>query len=655
MAARDLLDLDPLVEWCRVVLERGLQDVTSLDEVTTSQPAVQTTPPLPDDLRVPLRAHGFDEFDETALALTLAPDLDADLAALVAALNGVPGRRYPTLATIAHLVGARGPERVSLAARLSDDGPLAQVGLVQIVPPADAPVQGEPPRGPSMLASCVGSTALLRWANGATRLQSALRPYVRDDLIAPSAPPDPVVAALLDARVAIGRPTVTSLVGAHPGHALSTALYAVAQTNRNVLIVAAEALVEQSSAARIAAEAVLRRAVVIVRGPAGNVPAKRWETLATSIVIGAYPNLEHETLLDSCSLTVNVTSEATVGTHLVEVLRGTGVKVSLAEAERMARWKHLRHDDIGQLAATLSARAAGRTVAGEAPEVTSRDVSEVSIGVVGHELSRLATPLVTSRDWRQLVLVPDLREQVMELVEQAAGRSQVFDDDGFGALPGQPRGVTAIFAGPSGTGKTLAARLVAGELGLPLYAVNLAATVSKYVGETERNLDAVFAAAEQTDAVLLFDEAEALFGKRSEVQDARDRYANLEISFLLQRMERYDGVAILATNLLEHFDDAFSRRISFCLHFPYPDEDQRSLIWRAVWPQGFQLAADVDLDELATRHPLCGGHIRNIALSAAHLARARGTLVDDACLRRAVDREYAKLGQVVDPVPGGLA
>jgi SpoVK/Ycf46/Vps4 family AAA+-type ATPase len=222
----------------------------------------------------------------------------------------------------------------------------------------------------------------------------------------------------------------------------------------------------------------------------------------------------------------------------------------------------------------------------------------------------------------------------------------VLEESGFGALPGQPRGVTAVFAGPSGTGKTLAARLVAGELGLPLYAVDLAATVSKYIGETERNLDAVFSAAGRADVVLLFDEAEALFGKRSEVQDARDRYANLEISFLLQRMERYDGVAILATNLLANFDEAFVRRLSFCVHFPFPDASLRAAIWKSVWPDRVPLADTVSLDELAARHPLSGGHIRNIAVAATHLARARGGIVDLECVNRAVEREYEKLGQV---------
>ena len=158
----------------------------------------------------------------------------------------------------------------------------------------------------------------------------------------------------------------------------------------------------------------------------------------------------------------------------------------------------------------------------------------------------------------------------------------------------------------------------------------------------------MFRAAEEADAVLLFDEAEALFGKRSEVQDARDRYANLEIAFLLQRMEVYEGVAILATNLVGHLDGAFSRRLSFCLHFPFPDTTQRMRIWRACWPSAVSLAADVDLDHLAALHPLSGGHIRNVAIAAAYRARAAGSSVDAACIRRALSREYAKLGLVRD-------
>ncbi|WP_307052283.1 ATP-binding protein [Arthrobacter oryzae] len=299
----------------------------------------------------------------------------------------------------------------------------------------------------------------------------------------------------------------------------------------------------------------------------------------------------------------------------------------------------------------LIARARGR-YNGQSTGVTAEDVTEAAVGIVDRDLARLASRLDTSRDWSHLVVPPALRADLSDLVEQANGRAFVLTKMGFGEQPGQPRGVTAVFAGPSGTGKTMAARLVAGELGLPLYRVDLARTVSKYIGETERNLDAVFAAAEQSDAVLLFDEAEALFGKRSEVQDAHDRYANLEIAFLLQRMESYQGVAILATNLLGHLDDAFARRLSFCIHFPFPDAAQRSLIWRSIWPPPVTLEDGIDFDGLAAQHPLSGGHIRNIAVAAVHLARVKGTVVDRACLDRAISREYSKLGLVLNLFEG---
>lgn len=646
MRPRGGLDLDPLVRWCAEVLARGLDG-----EV----PPVTTVPPLPEHLRDPLLAHGFDAFDQTALALALAPDLAADLAASTWALTGSSASPYLTVAAVADLVGARGAERVGLAARLSDDGPLARMGLLHIVPPRESPVVGEPPRGPTLLASCVASTALLRCAFGILRLDPTLRPWVRDDLVAPSAPTDPLAAHVLADRLRAGHPSLTSLVGGRSGEALATALYAAATAGRNGLVVSAEALVDAVPAARVAAESLLRNAVVVVTGDPSAVPPHRWEAFASVVVVDSHPVLDNDAPHDVGSLEIRSGAGGSVGTHLVDVLHSRGVVVSPGDEARLARWEHLDHDDVARLAAAIAARVVGRRLVGEPTDVTSRDVTSVSIGLLGHGLARLATPLQTSADWTQLVVPSDIREQLSELVAQAAGRVQVLEDSGFGAQPGQPPGLTAVFAGPSGTGKTLAARLVAGELGLPLYGVDLSAVVSKYIGETERNLEAVFTAAEQTDAVLLFDEAEALFGKRSEVQDAHDRYANLEVSFLLQRMERYDGVAILATNLLGHFDDAFARRLSFCLHFPYPDEALRGRIWHAVWPAGVTLAGDVDLAELANRHPLAGGHIRNIAVAATHLARARGGDVDRACLERAIDREYAKLGQITDAMAEALS
>jgi hypothetical protein len=637
------VSLDALAVWCADVLQRAVDA-----DLPDGETAVISQPPLPWHLRDPLRRHGFDGFDETAIALTLAPDLDPVLGVAMSELTGVRSSRYATIAVIADLVGAEGPERVEVASRLSAGGPLAELGLLHIVPPEDAPLVGQPQRGPSLLDSTAASTALLRWTFGITQLDPSLFPLVRDDLIAPSTPPDAVAAELLSARILSSGPQLTSLTSARQSDAVATALFAASRVRHPVLVVDAAALVDPDSATRVAAEALLRTAVAVVVGDVLAVPPQRWEAFANVITIGEHPQVVAGSVHDVALLTVHPNPAVSVGTHLVDLLRERGLTVPDTEAERIARWGHLRHEDLQRIVGVIGARVAGRP--GDADAVTARAVADVTVGDAGDDLARLATPIETIRDWNQLVLPRRLLGELHDLVDQAEQRQFVLAESGFAERPGQPRGVTAVFAGPSGTGKTLAARVVAGELGLPLYAINLAATVSKYIGETSRNLERIFSAAERTDAVLLFDEAEALFGKRSEVQDARDRYANIEVAYLLQRMERYDGVAILATNLLSHFDDAFARRLSFCLYFPYPDAADRRRIWDAAFPAQVALSGDLDLEEVSEMHPLSGGHIRNVAVAATSIARSRGTSVDRASLLKAIDREYAKFGQVPDTV-----
>ncbi len=182
------------------------------------------------------------------------------------------------------------------------------------------------------------------------------------------------------------------------------------------------------------------------------------------------------------------------------------------------------------------------------------------------------------------------------------------------------RGITALFAGDSGTGKTLSAEVIAGELGLELYVIDLSTVVDKYIGETEKNLDRIFAEADRVNGVLLFDEADAIFGKRSEVRDARDRYANVEVAYLLQRMERFDGLAVLTTNLRANLDEAFTRRIDVIVDFPMPEEDDRMRLWRLHLPPEVPQADDLDLRFMADRFRLSGGNIRNICVTAAFFA-----------------------------------
>jgi SpoVK/Ycf46/Vps4 family AAA+-type ATPase len=203
-----------------------------------------------------------------------------------------------------------------------------------------------------------------------------------------------------------------------------------------------------------------------------------------------------------------------------------------------------------------------------------------------------------------------------------------------------------LFAGESGTGKTMGAQVLGAELGLELFRVDLATVVSKYIGETEKNLERIFSAADGSNAILFFDEADALFGKRSEVSDSHDRYANIEVAYLLQRMEQYPGAVILATNYKRNIDDAFIRRLDFVVDFPFPEAEDRRRIWSLVIPDAAPLADDVDLDFLATQFKLSGGAIRNCSLAAAFQAADGDTEIQMRHLVRAVAQEYAKQGRL---------
>ena len=263
-------------------------------------------------------------------------------------------------------------------------------------------------------------------------------------------------------------------------------------------------------------------------------------------------------------------------------------------------------------------------------------------------LGALAERVDVRATWTDLVLPDGQRALLGELVRQVRHRAQVYDAWGFGRQSARGQGITALFAGESGTGKTMAAEVLAADLGHDLYRIDLSAVVSKYIGETEKNLRAVFDAAESGGAVLLFDEADALFGKRSDVKDSHDRYANLEVAYLLQRMESYRGLALLTTNLRSNVDRAFLRRLRMVVQFPFPDEAAREQIWRSVFPAEAPLDG-VDPAALA-RMQLSGGSIRTIAVSAAFAAAADGTAIRPEHLLRAAQVDCAKAERVLTVV-----
>jgi hypothetical protein len=261
-------------------------------------------------------------------------------------------------------------------------------------------------------------------------------------------------------------------------------------------------------------------------------------------------------------------------------------------------------------------------------------------------LERLARRIEPQVAWEDLVLPAAVLAQLGELTARARHREQVLDTWGMGTKSSKGRGITALFAGDSGTGKTMSAEVVAGELGLDLYVIDLSSVVDKYIGETEKNLDRIFSEADRVNGVLLFDEADAIFGKRSEVKDSHDRYANVEVAYLLQRMELFDGLAILTTNLRSNVDEAFTRRLDAVVDFPMPEEEDRRRLWDRNLGPALPQSEDIDPDFLAQAFKLSGGNIRNIAVAAAYLAATEGRAVGMRDLIRATEREYRKMGRL---------
>jgi len=321
---------------------------------------------------------------------------------------------------------------------------------------------------------------------------------------------------------------------------------------------------------------------------------------------------------------------------------------------------------VGQIAdaaevARLSASSRG------APEPEPPDLDLGARRASSTRLGELASRLDAAFGWDDLVL-PDRQLEVLHSISAyLRHRDLVLSEWGYERTVARTQGLKVLFAGESGTGKTMAGQVLARDLGLDLFRIDLATIVSKYIGETEKNLDRIFGAAEGSNAILFFDEADALFGKRSEVRDSHDRYANIETAYLLQKMESYEGAVILATNFRQNLDEAFLRRLDFVIDFPFPEAADRERIWRLVLPAAAPVAPDIELPFLAAQFKLSGGGIRNCSLAAAFLAAEDGGRIEMRHLVRAVALEYGKLGrltlesdferfhELIRPGAGGLA
>jgi len=300
--------------------------------------------------------------------------------------------------------------------------------------------------------------------------------------------------------------------------------------------------------------------------------------------------------------------------------------------------------DLGPEGITQAADEA-RAQANGAGAIPSSDLWRACRAQCAGRMEDFAQKLTPVQTWDDIVLPADTSKQLREIAAQVSRRAQVYERWGFARRIRRGRGISALFSGASGVGKTMSAEALANHLNLDLYRIDLAGVVSKYIGDTEKNLRRIFDAAEQSGAILFFDEADALFGKRTEVKDSHDRYANIEVNYLLQRMEEYRGLAILATNRKSALDRAFLRRLRFVVDFPFPDAARRRLIWSKSFPKEAPVG-ELDFDFLA-RLEITGGNIRNIALNAAFMAAERGGPIELDNVLHAVRREYSKIDKLV--------
>jgi hypothetical protein len=428
------------------------------------------------------------------------------------------------------------------------------------------------------------------------------------------------------------------LLRGRPGAGKRTIVASICQQNKTPLLVARPSDIQPTTLGLLRREARLRNAAVYLALPPGSLLETvlgAFENSRVTIVCGSHRRHDDDHLADySFDIPALASGVQRNLWHNAFEMPGEGVDEVAAKFSLTA----------GQIA-RAGRDAARRSKLRGADRISEEDLHHAARNQAGSGLLRLATRVELSFGWDDLVLPQHLIAQLHEICTHVRHREKVYHQWGFSSRLGPARGIAALFAGPSGTGKTMSAGVLARELGLELYRIDLATVVSKYIGETEKNLSRIFEEAEDSNAILLFDEADALFGKRSEVKDAHDRYANLEVAYLLQRMETYSGVAILATNLAANLDEAFARRMAHLVEFPFPDASLRERLWRKSIPARAPLSTTVNFTMLANQFHISGGNIRNITLAAAFLASEQDCAIGMEQLIRAIARELEKIGR----------
>jgi hypothetical protein len=577
------------------------------------------------------RSFGLGEAETAVIALTLAPELDPKYQILLAYLNDDVTQKWVTVDVAHRLTGLP-------LAELQPGGRVLREGLVEVIPAGGA----APWRTGGLALTEAVRSHLLAAAEDVTQPGQATAPpaleplarAIRDGLVqtvvievTPGAEPD---ALAREVAVASGRDVLFSPVapdGEDADGELEGLLVRARLREAAVFFPAEYFGLDEAAPPRGPARRRLRRALdAPVLKLVGVVAGSQWRP--------ALANVDFETIVQAPP---EPRARREIWRH---ELSSSGAS---ADEETLAELAGLFALHAGQI--RLAARSATRRWPGR-QRLGRSDLCEHAREQCAAGLEALAQRVDATRSWDDLVLPAATLLHLRQLADAVRHRHLVFGEWGFARHSGGSRSLRALFSGASGTGKTLAAGVIAGDLGLPLYRIDLSSVVSKYIGETEKNLERVFLAAEGSNGLLFFDEADALFGKRSEVKDAHDRYANIEVAYLLQRMETYDGVMILSTNLAGNMDEAFRRRLHFEVEFPLPDVAERERLWRLHLPPEAPRHDDVDVAFLARQFPLAGGDIRNVALGAAFLAAQEEGVIGMDHVIRSLGRERSRHGRL---------
>ncbi len=578
--------------------------------------------------------------DVALLAAAAGSALWVDVARLYAFAWADFAVKLPPASFLAELVSDTADDALAAMARLRPDGPLRRGGLVRL----EAPEAWGRSRAPFAHHGVIVPDPVLALLRGEPPLvldRAALR--APDDDPPPFDAP-PAAAERLDRLLAHGGPIV--LVGPPGSGRAEAARHAARRRGQPLLDVDLDRLPRDPAAfdgalLDLLLDARLRALPLLVRlgRPAEDDP--RGEPLRRRLAAHRGPLL----------ITAERAPDGLGDAPLVELTRPDS-------AEQRALWLRELADDARAdrlaarfdvtpgvlLAALAEARREARALGAEAPD--DDQITRALRRRMQHALDGLSERVHTALGWDDVVLPDDVVERLREIRAHARHRSRVFDTWGFRRKMDYGRGLSCLFSGPPGTGKTMMAGIIAHDLGRELYRVDLSRVVSKWVGETEKNLGRIFDEAEQAQVILFFDEADSLFSTRTEVKGANDRFANMEVNYLLQRMEQYDGVSILTTNFERGLDEAFRRRLKFRVHFPLPDADQRAELWRRMIPAEMPVDGDIDFERLGRKHKMSGGNIKNAVLRAAFYAAEEGGGLTLARLRRAADAESREMGRL---------